>query len=289
MTRWFVGAWLVCSGMLTCAADGPRTVSLSVTIASSADAALSLDRDASELLQAVAELEKKQTLAHLTRIKLTALEDQPAQFQFGETTAVIVGRSITGGFGSSRGPDGTPIRSAPMSVPNYQHQQTGTILMVTPRVAENGVLVEVTLEQSRYDKSRPASDDLNAAPPDKPMINVKSTVLVPRDAPVVLGGFDRTTGGVTERTVVLLTASAAGPPVAAAKSNPTTQLKVFSLQRIDATAAQKSLEKLFADKDFTLAIDERSNSVLMKGNAEDLAVVEAILLRLDQVEIDRRK
>ena len=60
----------------------------------------------------LAELQKAGRVASLTRLKLSALENQPAMLQFGERVPVVTGRTTTSGFrsvggGSTRGLEDT--------------------------------------------------------------------------------------------------------------------------------------------------------------------------------------
>lgn len=87
------------------------------------------------------------------------------------------------------------------------------------------------------------------------------------------------------------------------------QLKVFTIVNGDAQALLDMLESLFAQTatasqppvrtgagegesslvSLRFAVDVRTNSILASGSAGDLAVVEAILLRLDESEVRERK
>ncbi|MEQ8848737.1 secretin N-terminal domain-containing protein [Botrimarina sp.] len=82
------------------------------------------------------------------------------------------------------------------------------------------------------------------------------------------------------------------------------ELKVFEIANGDAEALAAMLNSLFgADEDsdepggygsrglapLTVTVDPRTNSIIAAGTAEDLAVVEAILLRLDDAEVGVRR
>ncbi len=83
------------------------------------------------------------------------------------------------------------------------------------------------------------------------------------------------------------------------------ELKVFTIANGDATSLAEMLETLFGtteDNDepggfgaggnglvgLQLSVDQRTNSIIAAGTTEDLAVVEAILLRLDDSDIRER-
>lgn len=81
-------------------------------------------------------------------------------------------------------------------------------------------------------------------------------------------------------------------------------LKVFTVANGDAAALAEMLKSLFATEEdsdqpggygsggltrLSVSTDLRSNSIIAAGSAEDLAVVEAILLRLDDAEVRSRQ
>lgn len=82
------------------------------------------------------------------------------------------------------------------------------------------------------------------------------------------------------------------------------ELKVFTVANGDAVELAAMLRSLFGTEDdedeaggygsgslspLNVSVDERTNSILAAGSAEDLAVVEAILLRLDDAEVRQRQ
>ena len=81
------------------------------------------------------------------------------------------------------------------------------------------------------------------------------------------------------------------------------ELKVFAVANGDAVALSEMLRELFGSEEddqdagrygsgglspLTITVDERTNSILAAGSADDLAVVEAILLRLDDSDTRER-
>jgi hypothetical protein len=60
------------------------------------------------------------------------------------------------------------------------------------------------------------------------------------------------------------------------------QLKVFSLVAVPARAAGQTIESLFGSQVLRIAVDERSNSLIVYGKSDSLAAVEALLSRLDE-------
>ncbi len=84
------------------------------------------------------------------------------------------------------------------------------------------------------------------------------------------------------------------------------QLKVFTIINADATSLVQVLEDLFGQQGgagqttqqvgleesivpLRFSVDQRTNSIIVSGAGSDLEVVEAILLRLDESDIDERK
>jgi hypothetical protein len=283
MIRELFGCGLVLWSTMAWSAEGPQMVAFTVTIATGSDAKLASQQEAGELTQIVAGLEKEGALTHISRMRFSTLEEQEVQFQFGETTSVVTGRTF--GFGGSRGgPAGQPGGGGPQSVASYQQEQTGTMVRTTARVVDAGVVAEFSLEQSRFDRSRPAAEDPPMTPPEKAVTHVKTTVLIPRNESVLLGGFERTGNGVAHRTVVLVTANVTGPPVAAAaiRNGKPRELRVFALKHADCGAMQSLLGELLAQRELTVAVDPRTNTVLVQADSDTMSVVEAILLRLDE-------
>ena len=60
------------------------------------------------------------------------------------------------------------------------------------------------------------------------------------------------------------------------------QLKVFSLVAVPARAAAQTIESLFGSQVLRIAVDERSNSLIVYGKSDSLTAVEALLSRLDE-------
>jgi hypothetical protein len=61
-------------------------------------------------------------------------------------------------------------------------------------------------------------------------------------------------------------------------------LKIFSLQALPAKNAAEAIESLFGANTMRVAIDDRTNSLIVFGKPDSLPVIEALLTRLDQQE-----
>lgn len=59
-------------------------------------------------------------------------------------------------------------------------------------------------------------------------------------------------------------------------------IKVFSLRHVNAVQAAQTIDSLLGPGPVRVAIDERTNALIVAGKSESLTVIEALLLRLDQ-------
>jgi type II secretory pathway component GspD/PulD (secretin)/chromosome segregation ATPase len=64
--------------------------------------------------------------------------------------------------------------------------------------------------------------------------------------------------------------------------------KIFSLRNAAALDTIQMLEKLFPKSGVSLAVDERTNSIVGEGDNETMSKIEAILLRLDEASSSRK-
>jgi hypothetical protein len=67
------------------------------------------------------------------------------------------------------------------------------------------------------------------------------------------------------------------------------EIKIFSLQHVQAGDAAKVIEALLGQRQNRVALDERTNSLVVAGKSEMLEMVEAVLMRLDASERDGSK
>ncbi len=58
-------------------------------------------------------------------------------------------------------------------------------------------------------------------------------------------------------------------------------IKVFSLRHVNAVQAAQTIDSLLGPGPVRVAVDERTNSLIVAGKSESLTVIEALLLRLD--------
>ncbi len=81
--------------------------------------------------------------------------------------------------------------------------------------------------------------------------------------------------------------STVGPPDKgpAPDRNKVPELRTFRLRQIEATAAENIISQLFKSKIDSLAVDERSNSLIVLGNSENLHTIGTLLVQLDSVRL----
>jgi type II secretory pathway component GspD/PulD (secretin) len=116
------------------------------------------------------ELDKQGKISRWTRVEIITLEQQQSILQFGERTGAPTksGSAITGG-----GVAGAP--------------ESGTIVQVTPRVVDDGILVSFLVQQSRpAGQPIPSENKEGGASPKASMVMCDSIVRVPPGQSVVL-------------------------------------------------------------------------------------------------------
>jgi hypothetical protein len=59
-------------------------------------------------------------------------------------------------------------------------------------------------------------------------------------------------------------------------------IKVFSLRHVNAVQAAQTIDSLLGPGPVRVAVDERTNSLIVAGKSESLTVIEALLMRLDE-------
>ena len=227
----------------------------------------------------VRELQAEGRAVVIDRIRLTTLEDQKMLVQSGRTAPVATGRSFRG--------SGQPQTS-------YQQQSFGTLLSGTAQVDNDAIVVEFQIERSQLERSAENSEsDDRFVPPATGSLTAQTTVRIRSGHTIVASGLDETSGG--ESTAQLILASArlldapskkrATPPRNAAAS----QVKIFALENASADAAAAVIRELADGEsaELKVSVDSRTNSLIVGGKKEQLAVIEAILLRLDTSKTQR--
>jgi hypothetical protein len=138
------------------------------------------DINVERLQKAVSDASQSGILRHLTRIRVSTVEQLPAQIQFGQTRALPSSKSIMPGRGD------TDRRVAV----SYRQEETGTILEATPRIAgKDEVLLQLKIEQTRLaPASAAASDDEGLMPRSNISLQLGTTVKIPSGRTVLVSG-----------------------------------------------------------------------------------------------------
>ena len=144
-------------------------------------------------------------------------------------------------------------------------------------------------DSCRGQRAQAEGDAANAAAPQGTnTVSIQSTVRAKPGEPLLVGG--RQTGGKESgQTWLVLTASVAATPQPAvvepkpaAAKGPVDQLKIVQLKHAAAAALANVLHDTFAREPIRIAVDERTNSLLLRGSPERLEAVLALVARLDE-------
>jgi type II secretory pathway component GspD/PulD (secretin) len=183
-----------------------RCVSIEILLAASAGPIQAATSDAATPADTTADhiqaLEKQGQLASLVRIRVATLENCVASVQFGERIPVAESRST-----ASRTRDGGgPVMT------NFAMTNVGTMLNVTPRVAEDGaVILELEVEHSRLerrpsDADRASRENAEFVPPIVVTVTAKSTIRIPAGK-TVISEARQTAPDMSRQTWILATAT----------------------------------------------------------------------------------
>jgi len=136
----------------------------------------------------ILEMENEGRLSGTSRIRLTALENQPAFAQFGERAPRVIGRTTTG----------------LATMPIYNDVNVGTIVQATTRMESDGAaLVQLYLSKSALGK---AAADAGANPLElQPIstVTAQSTVRVAPGEPVLISTGPSATPAANQTWIVL--------------------------------------------------------------------------------------
>jgi type II secretory pathway component GspD/PulD (secretin) len=279
-----VFVWLVGAGLAAAddAAAG-HAVEIEVVIAEAAGAGKPEAAGTAFSAEQIRDLEKQGKLDALARVRVSTIEKRPGSVQFGENVPVATSRSFSRGFGGGADREA----QAPAAV-SYTMQQVGTMVEAIPEIqADGSVIVQLQVERTRLER-QPSADGEAAArsvvPPRSLTMSVRSSVHVPVGKTVV---FEANQGSAKEsrQTWVLVSANVlAGPAAAgggAAAAQP--EIKIFSLKNASAKElAQVVSTVIRGQAPLNIGVDERTNTLVLSGTRDDLAIVEAILVRLDE-------
>jgi len=282
-----VAWWLaVVGGVVAQAPPAPtgRVVSIEVTIAElgppPAGEQIDLATGDAALVR-IGEWEAKGVLAALTRIRLTTLDQQVAMVHFGERVPRVTSRTRTGARAGREDGPGFPAGAFSSA---FTLENVGALVNAVPRVDVDGaVLVELQIEKSRVAAAAAAPSDSGPTgdfvPPRVVTISTNSTVRIPPGQATIVGGAQSAGADGASRVIIVVQARVSAPPpqVAAAERS----LKVFSLAHASAPEVADVLRGVFGDGRMRIAIDQRTNALIVQAGNEELSAVEALVQRLD--------
>jgi len=227
----------------------------------------------------VRDLEKQGKLARMTRMRLTTISEQVAMAQFGERVPLATGRTFGGRGGAAAAAlvgGGGGALEGPTS---YTYQNIGTLINVVPKVEGDRVIMECSVECTRLAPRKPATDKPEGSfePTALETIQAKSAVTVKSGETVLLTGKQSSGADGITRTYVLVTATIQDPGRKDAAS-----IKIMTLVHAKAIGVAETLRDILGKTSLRISVDERTNSVVARGSAEDLEICEGIALRLDE-------
>jgi type II secretory pathway component GspD/PulD (secretin) len=217
----------------------------------------------------LAELEKAGQVKSLSRLRVSTLENAPSMVQFGERVSVVTGHTSFGGRGSQ----------------NVTAQENlGTMVSVTARVdQDDSILMEFQAEQTRLAPTAARAEGENAdRPAELPRtttIATKSTLRIPQGKSVVAGSKTmRTPQGMTHTWILVSAHAEAAAPEAESV------LKIMALKHAQGEAIAGLLAGVFPTANYRVAVDARTNSLIISGSPAVLEKVVPLIAELDQAK-----
>lgn len=251
----------------------PRSVTIDVVIASGPREAAQGEMTPAALV----ELEKAGKLDWLTRMRLATVENDRAQVQIGERAPLVTARMQRGGF---PGGDGSQNMTTLVNV-------GGTVETIARVVDDGSIVINLTVEKTWLEQAAAPAEGGEGPPAPQPAqrtatLTSKSTVRVQPGEATLVAAQASSAGKSAHQTWIVITASAAGKSQPAAADKAAHELKVFQLRFAAAADLAKILSLVFDKEPLKIGVDERTNSILVEGTPEKLAVVQALLVRLDE-------
>jgi type II secretory pathway component GspD/PulD (secretin) len=219
-------------------------------------------------------MDKQGQLTTVTRIKLALVENLPASAQFGGTAPVVTARMQGAALGS-RGGSAVSMRNI------------GTNVQATSRIDTDGsIMIELSAERTRLVAAKGGEEGDTWGATEE--VNFRTTVRAISGQPMLAGAQQSTSGKESLQTAIVITATlplgAKAPAKAAVeqKDGPVEVVQVFSLRKAKAAEALKLLQLAVGERPLSVAADERTNQLIIKGTNELQEVVRAILIQLDK-------
>ncbi|MGI8978772.1 MAG: secretin N-terminal domain-containing protein [Pirellulaceae bacterium] len=222
----------------------------------------------------IAELEKAGKLISQSRCWVSLVENQRSQLQFGERVSVVVGRVNVGGRGMQE---------------SMAYENVGTKLSMVGRIDGDSILVQMELDQTRLIPP-PAKADGDAgesvARPHTATTSYQSTLTIPPGKTVVAGGKETQTENGKVQTWLLVSANSEG-----AKRDvggDTSPIRIFRLINAKAESLAPVIQGIFREENVQIAVDARTNSLIVRGDAKSLDLLRAILSTLDEADLEKK-
>jgi type II secretory pathway component GspD/PulD (secretin) len=226
----------------------------------------------------LAELKLHGQLKSLQRIKLSVLDGRKATTQLGETAPYVSGTSVRrGGFGGGAAP-----------IARYQMRSFGTLVALTPTVEPaGGIVLDVQFEHSgpQGDDDSPKEPGETTSPSGSRTLTFRNTLRVAAgEFATVASSTFQSKKGTTQ--VLALATARADAKTAKTTAVPAPEMVVVQLRHAAAGTAGETLRTLFMNRKspsmLTIADDERTNALIVRGDRASLLEIKALLIRLDE-------
>lgn len=250
-------------------------------------------QDAEDPTAMVAHFAEQGLLVSKFEANLYGVADEKTTLSIQDTIPIKVGQTV-GGRG---GPGG-------FTQSQFINQNFGTMISVVPRLNDEGnIELTYTFERSRpvYQKEAAEGQDGSEQPaagiptPRPSSFTAGSTIVIPAQQTVVAGGTGSVKVGDQRQVeknhmVLLLSAKVLG---GSGRSNKIAQevpptdrkpIKNIHLRHAAAATAADVLRDVLKGEPIEIAVDERTNSLILKGSAEATEIAEALLLKIDEGE-----
>lgn len=233
-----------------------------------------LTGNAETIKKSLQQLKKNGQLKTENRISVSAIDGQKAMSQTGGTRSIV--RSITipgrGAAGRGGGFAGRTSRS-------YSTREVGTMVTLTPTVESNkSVVLQTDFTKSWLQGGNDGGTEAGetTAPATIATSQINNTVRVVPGEYAVLSSTTKTSKNGTDRIIVLISATVNAAPEGKR------EVKIFNLANADAKQVAEVLMQLLGkDSKVSIVPEVRTNTIIAKGPAKQLAEIEAVIQQLD--------
>jgi type II secretory pathway component GspD/PulD (secretin) len=163
------------------------------------------------------------------------------------------------------------------------------LISATAKVNGNAIVVELEVEKSQLERRGNDSQPSDQFVPSvTETLTSRVTLRIGSGRTVLASGIDKRAEATTSSQLVLVSARLLEPSsetkdVATTNGAKKVQTRIFSLQNLSARDAAPLIREIFDKAGQTrVGVESRTNSLIVSAEKENLDVVEAILLRLDE-------